>query len=67
MALNLSTLIDIFLIVVLFGALIATVADQTIGIAGTGNVTGATSTMTALVALVFVIVVIAGIVRFVKK
>lgn len=64
---NMEDLLMIFLVLVVFGALISTIADSTIGISGTGNVTGATGTLVSLVALIFVIVVIMGIVRYVKK
>lgn len=68
MGMSLEKMITLFLGVVLFGALIGTVADSTIGINTTEtNVTGATHTMTVIVPLIFAVVFIALMVKTVKK
>jgi len=63
MALSVEGLIKLVIVAVVFGALIGTVADNTIGVSGTGNITGATSTMVVLVPLFLTIAVILGFVR----
>ena len=55
---SVSRLIGAVIVAVVFGALIGTVADSTIGVANTGNVTGPTGIMVALVPLFLVIAVI---------
>lgn len=56
--LSIGRLIGAVIVAVVLGALIGTVADNTIGRAGTGNVTGATGVMLALVPLFLVIAVV---------
>lgn len=46
---------------VVFGSVIPTIADNTIGISGTGNVTGATATLIDLVPLFVTIGVLLGL------
>ncbi len=50
---------------VVFGAVIGTIADNTIGISGTGNVTGATATLVDLVPLFVTIAVLIAIIGLV--
>lgn len=40
---------------VLYGSLIGTITDNTIGISGTGNITGATATLTDIIPLALAI------------
>jgi len=55
---SVSRLIGAVIVAVVLGALIGTVADSTIGVAGTGNVTGPTGILVALVPLFLVIAVV---------
>ena len=55
---SISRLIGAVIVAVVLGALIGTVADSTIGVQNTGNVTGPTSIMVGLVPLFLVIAVI---------
>jgi len=55
---SISRLIGAVIVAVVLGALIGTVTDNTIGLQGAGNVTGATSTMLGLVPLFLVIAVV---------
>jgi len=55
---SISRLIGAVIVAVVLGALIGTVTDNTIGLQGGGNVTGATSTMLGLVPLFLVIAVV---------
>lgn len=55
---SIGQLIGGVILAVVLGALITTVADNTIGVSGTGNVTGATATMLDLVPLFLVIAVV---------
>lgn len=60
---SISSLIGMILVVVVLGALMYTVADNTIGIANTKNVTGATATLVALIPLFLVIAVVISFVK----
>jgi hypothetical protein len=51
-------IVGYLIVAVLLGALLPTIANSTIGIAGTGNITGATAVVVALVPLFIVIIII---------
>lgn len=55
---SISKLIGAVIIAIVLGALIGTITDSTIGMQGTGNVTGATSVMVGLIPLFLVIAVL---------
>jgi hypothetical protein len=55
MVIVVELLISVFLIIVVGTALLPTVADQSIGISGTGNITGVTATVVDLIPLFFAI------------
>lgn len=57
----LGLIIGSIIAVVFLGATIGLIADNTIGIQGTGNVSGATSTMLGLVPIIFLIGVIVSL------
>ena len=63
---NIASLVGAVVVAIVLGALLGTVADNTIGIQGVGNVTGATSTMVGLVPLFLVIAVVLSFVAFKK-
>ena len=55
---SVGILVGMVVVAVVLGSLMNTIADNTIGISGTGNVTGATATMVDLVPLFLVIAVV---------
>lgn len=57
-AMSVGILVGMVVVAVVLGSLLGTVTDNTIGISGTGNVTGATATMVDLVPLFLVIAVV---------
>lgn len=52
---SMNLVIGGLIVLVLVGALLPTIADNTIGIQGTGNITGATSTLLGLTPLILII------------
>ena len=60
---SIATIITMVLTVVVLGALMYTIADNTIGIANTKNVTGATAALLVLVPLFLVIAVVTSFVK----
>ena len=60
---SVSSLIGMIIVVVVLGALMYTIADSTIGIAGTKNVTGPTGTLVGLIPLFLVIAVVISFVK----
>lgn len=58
---SLGMIISALIAVVIFGAVIGIMTDSTIGKQGTGNVTGATSTMVGLIPIFVVIGVLVAI------
>ena len=65
-AMSVNTLISLVVVALVLGLLIETVADNTIGISDTGNVTGSTATLLDFVPLALVLAVIVGFFRSVK-
>jgi hypothetical protein len=60
---SIGSLIGMILVVVVLGALMYTVTDNTIGIANTKNVSGATGTLVTLIPLFLVIAVVISFVK----
>lgn len=57
----LALIIGGLLIAVVYGALVGDITDNTIGVQGVGNVTGATSSLTGLVPIAVVMMVLIGV------
>jgi hypothetical protein len=53
-----TLIIAVFLAIIIATALLPTIADQTIGVSGTGNITGVTATIVDLIPLFYAIGII---------
>ena len=65
-AMSVNRLIGMVVVALVLGILIQTVADYTIGISGTGNVTGAVATLLDFVPLALVLAVIVAFFKSVR-
>jgi hypothetical protein len=66
-AMSINTLIGMIVVALILGVLIEIIADYSIGVSGTGNVTGATATVLDLIPVALVLAVIVAFFKGVSK
>lgn len=67
MAISADKLVDMMVVALVLGVLIGIVADYTIGVANTGNITGTTATVIVLIPLAIVLAVVIGYFKMVRN